>query len=133
MLFVRRGAQVLDLSLFASKHPGGQSILYSFAGKDITQAFEQAGHSKAAKKLADSLVVERIEVAEHPQENISVRSVDDEEVPACLYHSNRRAEMLRRYPEIEDLYGKDWLPWLYGLFCMSAFGTLLCANEFLAA
>ena len=125
-LIVYRGAEVLDLSNFASKHPGGRKLLYSFHGKDISIEFDSAGHSQEAKRLADSFVIETIDSTDVRPSNSHddgdlVTNVDSLESDACKYHSERRAQMLRKYPEIEELYGQDWIPLVYGLFCMAAF------------
>jgi hypothetical protein len=121
-LIVFRGCEVLDITNFAATHPGGRSILEKYAGKDITSAFESTGHSSAARRLADTFVVS----AGH-SETIAFENpdYDSDEQGAAEYHSRRRAEMLRRHPEIEQLYGTDWLPLLYGPFCMAGFGAHL--------
>ncbi len=118
-LIVFRGCEVLDLTNFAAKHPGGRSVLERFAGKDITEAFESSGHSSTARKLANSFVVS----AGH-SETVEFQNSDHESIEsgAAEYHNRRRAEMLRLHPEIELLYGADWLPLIYGPFCMVGFG-----------
>ena len=38
--FIALYGQVIDISNFISKHPGGEKILVANAGKDATQKFE---------------------------------------------------------------------------------------------
>lgn len=42
---------VLDISTFDRAHPGGMEILTEFAGGDITQAFNDKGHTPYARML----------------------------------------------------------------------------------
>ena len=48
---------VLDVSKFLSNHPGGEDIIFEFAGSDATEAFEHSGHPSSARALARSFVV----------------------------------------------------------------------------
>lgn len=128
-LIVLRGSDVLDLTDFACKHPGGQKVLYALSGKDISSEFEKVGHSQAARSLADSFLINTFDAKTVILRSSDANAVDNSEIlndfdgSAYKFHAERRAEMLRRYPEIETLYGKDWFPWLYGMFCMVAIGA----------
>lgn len=42
---------VLDVTEFLEEHPGGEEILMESTGEDVTQKFEDIGHSKAANNL----------------------------------------------------------------------------------
>jgi hypothetical protein len=132
-LIVLRGLDVLDLTEFASKHPGGQKVLYALAGKDISSEFEKVGHSQAARRLADSFLIDKFDVksinhSSDANADNTFEYVNDFDSAAYKFHAERRAEMLRRYPEIETLIGKDWFPWLYGTFCMVAIGAKLISH-----
>lgn len=39
--FIALYGQVIDISKFISKHPGGEKVLVAKAGKDATQEFER--------------------------------------------------------------------------------------------
>ncbi|XP_055335854.1 uncharacterized protein LOC129586570 [Paramacrobiotus metropolitanus] len=43
--------KVYDVTAFLASHPGGPDILLQFAGKDGTEAWEDAGHSKDARQM----------------------------------------------------------------------------------
>lgn len=49
-----------NVSHFVEEHPGGEEILRAFAGKDATEAFEDAAHSEEVKAIMDGLLVGRI-------------------------------------------------------------------------
>lgn len=55
-LFVYRDL-VVDVELFVKQHPGGERAFKTLHGKDITEAFEQQGHSANAMNKLHSLVV----------------------------------------------------------------------------
>jgi hypothetical protein len=139
-LVVFLDGKVLDVTSFASKHPGGAAVLKSSAGRDVTAAFLAAGHSANAKKLAHTFeiadkdfffsghfIAENSEYAES-REN-SKHHYSNGQV-AANYHKQRRVCILEHHPEIERLYGKDWLPWIYGPFCMISFGTETSVDSF---
>ncbi|XP_076283600.1 cytochrome b5 isoform X2 [Lasioglossum baleicum] len=43
--------KVYNLSSFLLKHPGGGEILIEVAGEDVTESFEDLGHSSYARKM----------------------------------------------------------------------------------
>ena len=49
--------KVLDITGFLPTHPGGDSILEPYLGKDITEAFKAADHSESAEGMVESLVI----------------------------------------------------------------------------
>lgn len=56
-MYVIFDGAVFDATKFLSDHPGGKDILLNYAGKDITTAFLDMGHSQLAKfQLADLYV-----------------------------------------------------------------------------
>jgi cytochrome b involved in lipid metabolism len=71
--------KVYDLSTFYKKHPGGPDTIMEYAGKDGTDRFEEAGHTKANRIEMEAYLVgeyqpPRIftkleEIAEHNQPN----------------------------------------------------------------
>ncbi|KEP61557.1 UNVERIFIED_CONTAM: cytochrome b5 family heme/steroid binding domain-containing protein [Hammondia hammondi] len=67
---------VYDLSRFS--HPGGAHLLKGFAGKDVTTAFYEAGHSVHALKLLASLCVGIVEErAERHRREVGERCLCD--------------------------------------------------------
>lgn len=46
-----------DVSIFATEHPGGMSILCEHAGRDATAKFELAKHSDLAKELMNNYII----------------------------------------------------------------------------
>jgi len=53
--------KVLDITHFLAEHPGGEDVLLEHAGGDLTQAFEDIGHSPEAKKQMDGYQVGKID------------------------------------------------------------------------
>lgn len=51
---------VYDISSFLEEHPGGEEVLRAFAGKDATDAFEDAAHSEEAIPIMNKLKVGRL-------------------------------------------------------------------------
>ena len=48
------GGRVLDVTSYLGHHPGGSSVIQKLAGRDATEAYESARHSRGADmKLAD--------------------------------------------------------------------------------
>ncbi|XP_054720027.1 cytochrome b5-like [Uloborus diversus] len=60
---------VYDVSKFMDEHPGGPEPLFDWAGKDATDAFEDAGHSADARELMKSYRVG--ELSEDEQKEIN--------------------------------------------------------------
>lgn len=48
----------IDVSRWARAHPGGESILKRFHGRDATRAFDAVGHSDAAKAMIKEFAVD---------------------------------------------------------------------------
>ena len=42
--------EVFDVSNYVDLHPGGSKYLLEYAGKDVSQEYDQVGHSKRATK-----------------------------------------------------------------------------------
>lgn len=65
-LWVVFGGQVYDVSAFARNHPGGLKVLLNGAGRDMTKAFENAGHSDLTRTFALNYRIGRIEPGPPP-------------------------------------------------------------------
>eukprot|EP00029_Vermamoeba_vermiformis_P014063 TRINITY_DN908_c0_g1_i1.p1 TRINITY_DN908_c0_g1~~TRINITY_DN908_c0_g1_i1.p1 ORF type:complete len:131 (-),score=48.75 TRINITY_DN908_c0_g1_i1:118-510(-) len=53
--------KVLNISDFLSEHPGGEEVIMDHAGKDITQPFEDIGHSENAKELTEKYIIGKVD------------------------------------------------------------------------
>ncbi|KAI6189384.1 Cytochrome b5-like protein [Aphelenchoides bicaudatus] len=51
---------VYDLTDFLDEHPGGAEVIYEMAGMDVTQQFEDVGHSKLARTVMLQYVIGRL-------------------------------------------------------------------------
>ncbi|CAK9142435.1 unnamed protein product [Ilex paraguariensis] len=49
--------EVYDVSSYLEEHPGGDDVLLAATGKDATEEFEDAGHSKSARELMEDFCV----------------------------------------------------------------------------
>merc|ERR1712023_36980 len=56
-LWVSLHGKVLDITKFLDEHPGGEDVLMEGAGSDITQAFEDIGHSDDALTIIEEHVI----------------------------------------------------------------------------
>ncbi|CAA6667353.1 unnamed protein product [Spirodela intermedia] len=58
--------KVYDVTEYLDDHPGGDDIIVSVAGKDATEEFEDAGHSKTARELMKSFCVGEVDPSPPP-------------------------------------------------------------------
>ncbi|KAL0408753.1 UNVERIFIED_CONTAM: cytochrome isoform A [Sesamum radiatum] len=49
--------KVYDVSSYLDEHPGGDDVLLRATGKDATDEFEDAGHSKTARELMEQYCI----------------------------------------------------------------------------
>lgn len=56
-VWVLVNGMVYDLSPFYRKHPGGPDSIMEFAGKDGTEKFEEAGHTKGNRVEMEQYLV----------------------------------------------------------------------------
>ncbi|EPS63893.1 hypothetical protein M569_10892, partial [Genlisea aurea] len=49
--------KVYDVSSYLDEHPGGDDVLLRATGKDATEEFEDAGHSKTARELMEKFFI----------------------------------------------------------------------------
>ncbi|CAI9096438.1 OLC1v1032591C1 [Oldenlandia corymbosa var. corymbosa] len=52
--------KVYDVSAYLDEHPGGDDVLLTATGKDATDEFEDAGHSKSARELMEKFCIGRL-------------------------------------------------------------------------
>ncbi|KAH8897426.1 hypothetical protein GQ53DRAFT_713153 [Thozetella sp. PMI_491] len=56
-LWVVVHGKVIDVTKYVDDHPGGAEVFLELAGKDATQAFEEAGHSEDAVEIMESMAI----------------------------------------------------------------------------
>ncbi|XP_050373449.1 cytochrome b5 [Argentina anserina] len=49
--------KVYDVSTYMDDHPGGDDVILATTGQDATDEFEDAGHSKSAKELMETMCI----------------------------------------------------------------------------
>ncbi|KAL6983312.1 Cytochrome b5 isoform A [Sarracenia purpurea var. burkii] len=49
--------KVYDVSTYLDEHPGGDDVILVVTGKDATDEFEDAGHSKTARELMETFFI----------------------------------------------------------------------------
>jgi len=54
---------VCDVTRFLDNHPGGAEVMLEYAGMDATQAYDDIGHSKSAKRQVEKYVIGRLSTA----------------------------------------------------------------------
>ncbi|KAF4367887.1 cytochrome b5 [Cannabis sativa] len=62
--------KVYDLSSYLDEHPGGDDVVLAATGKDATEDFEDAGHSKTAKELMQSFFIGELDTSDIPEPDI---------------------------------------------------------------
>eukprot|EP00386_Alphamonas_edax_P004068 GDKI01012694.1.p1 GENE.GDKI01012694.1~~GDKI01012694.1.p1 ORF type:complete len:405 (+),score=131.70 GDKI01012694.1:42-1217(+) len=68
-----------DVTNFVEKHPGGRDVIVQYSGRDMTEAFDEVGHSATASKLLMKYKMDKSEkemAAEERREKAKAR--DDE-------------------------------------------------------
>ncbi|KAL7148903.1 hypothetical protein ABFS83_05G004400 [Erythranthe nasuta] len=58
--------KVYDVSAYLDEHPGGDDVLLKATGKDATEEFEDAGHSKTARELMEEFCIGEIDQPPSP-------------------------------------------------------------------
>nr|GEZ25403.1 cytochrome b5 [Tanacetum cinerariifolium] len=59
--------KVYDVSAYLDDHPGGDDVLLQATGKDATEEFEDAGHSKTAREQMETFCVGELDPSDIPQ------------------------------------------------------------------
>ncbi|KAK9234046.1 cytochrome b5 [Lipomyces kononenkoae] len=81
-LFVVIHDGVYDVTEFVTQHPGGEDVLLESAGTDVTEQFEDIGHSEEARAILKSLqlgIVQRdTKVKSTLNDNKSAISIDSQ-------------------------------------------------------
>ncbi|KAH6802172.1 cytochrome B5 isoform A [Perilla frutescens var. frutescens] len=70
--------KVYDVSSYLDEHPGGDDVLLGATGKDATDEFEDAGHSKSARELMDKFCIGELDVETTPIPELEIISKKQE-------------------------------------------------------
>ncbi|XP_012152315.1 cytochrome b5 isoform X2 [Megachile rotundata] len=71
--------KVYDVTDFYREHPGGEEVLLEQNGKDVTEIFEDIGHSSDARQMMESYKIGEIVKSERTKGNASVLNGISEE------------------------------------------------------
>ncbi|KAL0446990.1 UNVERIFIED_CONTAM: cytochrome isoform A [Sesamum latifolium] len=66
--------QVYDVSSYLDEHPGGDDVLLRATGKDATDEFEDAGHSKTARELMEQYCIGELDQTPPPIPELEIVS-----------------------------------------------------------
>ncbi|PON79721.1 Nitrate reductase NADH dependent [Parasponia andersonii] len=59
--------KVYDLSSYLDEHPGGDDVVLAAIGKDATEDFEDAGHSKSAREIMQRFCIGELDTSAIPE------------------------------------------------------------------
>ncbi|KAJ6852691.1 cytochrome b5-like isoform X1 [Iris pallida] len=76
--------KVYDVTQYLDDHPGGDDVLLSATGKDSTEDFEDAGHSKDARELMKQYAIGELDAS--PPAIAELEIFTKEEEPSSLTH-----------------------------------------------
>ncbi|GMY11812.1 cytochrome b5 [Fagus crenata] len=63
--------KVYDVTSYLDEHPGGDDVVLVATGKDATDDFEDAGHSKSAKELMETFCIGELDTS-----SLAIRQTD---------------------------------------------------------
>ncbi|KAK4423676.1 cytochrome isoform A [Sesamum alatum] len=66
--------KVYDVSSYLDEHPGGDDVLLKATGKDATEEFEDAGHSKTARDLMEQYCIGELDQTPPPIPELEIVS-----------------------------------------------------------
>ncbi|CAN8291521.1 unnamed protein product [Cochlearia groenlandica] len=76
--------KVYDVSSYMDEHPGGDDVLLAATGKDATDEFEDAGHSKTARELMEKYFIGEVDDEEAYEEE------KEEEMPKLEIYKKKK-------------------------------------------
>lgn len=54
--------KIYDVTTYLDEHPGGDDVVLAVTGKDATDEFEDAGHSKTARELMENFFIGELDL-----------------------------------------------------------------------
>ncbi|KAK8526066.1 hypothetical protein V6N12_020547 [Hibiscus sabdariffa] len=84
--------KVYDVTSYLDDHPGGDDVVLAATGKDATDEFEDAGHSKSAKELMQNFCIGELDTSAPviPELEISSKKETDN-------YSGNLMELIKQY------------------------------------
>ena len=78
-----------EIQKFLKSHPAGEEILLPYKDKDITEAFDEIGHSKSALKILSKYLVEQ-QLLENPLlEKVEQKPLGKQKEEVVQYNINK--------------------------------------------
>ncbi|KAA0064772.1 cytochrome b5 [Cucumis melo var. makuwa] len=68
--------KVYDLTSYLDEHPGGDDIIVTATGRDATDDFEDAGHSKDARELMEKFYIGLLDTSSSDSLKLETNQVD---------------------------------------------------------
>ncbi|KAJ1293559.1 hypothetical protein BS78_01G077700 [Paspalum vaginatum] len=68
--------KIYDVTKYLEDHPGGADVLLEATGKDATEEFDDAGHSKSAKELMQDYFIGELDTTPEIPEMEVIRKED---------------------------------------------------------
>ncbi|XP_027153072.1 cytochrome b5 [Coffea eugenioides] len=84
--------KVYDVSSYLNEHPGGDDVLIAATGKDATDEFEDAGHSKSAREL-----MEKFCIGELDESSLAIPELEIVRAEQASDISKKIVEFTKRY------------------------------------
>ncbi|KAM7484445.1 hypothetical protein LguiA_000454 [Lonicera macranthoides] len=85
--------KVYDVSSYLDEHPGGDDVILAATGKDATDEFEDAGHSKSARELMESFFIGELDPSSPiipEMEIVSKKQTDFKDIPKKFVELSKR-------------------------------------------
>ncbi|KAM7487514.1 hypothetical protein LguiB_024998 [Lonicera macranthoides] len=85
--------KVYDVSSYLEEHPGGDDVILAATGKDATDEFEDAGHSKSARELMESFFIGELDPSSPiipEMEIVSKKQTEFKDIPKKFVELSKR-------------------------------------------
>ncbi|KAF3431606.1 hypothetical protein FNV43_RR26337 [Rhamnella rubrinervis] len=69
--------KVYDMTSYLDEHPGGDDVVIAATGKDATEEFEDAGHSRSARELMENFCIGELEVSSSPEFEVTSKKPEN--------------------------------------------------------
>ncbi|KAB1206777.1 Cytochrome b5 isoform B [Morella rubra] len=81
--------KVYDVTAYLDEHPGGDDVVIAATGKDATDDFEDAGHSKSAKELMETFCIGELDT--------SAPAVSEVEISSKKQNAQKLMDLTKQY------------------------------------